>query len=108
MDNQTDKNKDNNKKQESDPFKMTAGFEMWQKYMTNLMNNYNNFIQDTQKIGELYKETVKTTERMSELFQELSRNAEKMNKIYLETVKTTEKINKYWMTNFWNDSTKNK
>ena len=88
-----------------DPF--TSGVAIWQKYIENSMKTYNEFMKDSQRIGELYKENVKTIERMSKLFQELSINAENMTKLNRETVQITERMNKFWL-DFWRLSTQDK
>ena len=71
--------------------------EFWQKYSTNWMEQYEEFIKDIQRIGELQKESLKNTQRMSELYKELVGTVENMNLLYKESVKITERMTTYWV-----------
>lgn len=79
------------------PNPFTSMIEFWQKYSTNWMEQYGEFIKDIQRIGELQKESLKNTQRMSELYKELVGTVENMNLLYKESVKITERMTRYWV-----------
>lgn len=83
----------------SDPF--TSGMVFWQKYISNLFSVYNQFIDDMQRMNQIYRESAELTKEMGSLYKELAIHIEKMNQLYQESVKITEKMNKYWVENIW-------
>ena len=75
----------------SDPFGL--GIIFWQKYVSNFLSIYNQFIQDTQRMNQVYRESAEITKEMGSLY--------KMNNLYRESTEITERMSKYWLDNIW-------
>ena len=83
----------------SDPF--TSGMVFWQKYISNLFSVYNQFIDDMQRMNQIYHDTAELTKEIGSLYNELAIRIEKINKLYQESATITERMNKYWLENIW-------
>jgi uncharacterized membrane protein (DUF106 family) len=83
----------------SDPFGL--GIIFWQKYVSNFLSIYNQFIQDTQRMNQVYRESAEITKEMGSLYKELAVRIEKMNNLYRESTEITERMSKYWLDNIW-------
>jgi Lon protease-like protein len=83
----------------SDPFGL--GILFWQKYISNFLSIYNQFIQDTQRMNQVYRESAEITKEMGSLYKELAVRIEKMNNLYRESTEITERMSKYWLDNIW-------
>ena len=98
MDNHSNPDKKNNF-DKNDPFGI--GIIFWQKYVSNFLSMYNQFIQDTQRMNQVYRESAEITKEMGSLYHELALRIEKMNKLYRESTEITERMSKYWLDNIW-------
>src|SRR5687768_1792756 len=98
MDNSSNLDKKDNFNK-SDPFGL--GLLFWQKYVSNFLSIYNQFIQDTQRMNQVYRESAEITKEMGSLYHELALRIEKMNKLYRESTEITERMSKYWLDNIW-------
>ena len=98
MDNHSNSDKKNNF-DKNDPFGI--GIVFWQKYVSNFLSMYNQFIQDTQRMNQVYRESAEITKEMGSLYHELALRIEKMNKLYRESTEITERMSKYWLDNIW-------
>ena len=83
----------------SDPF--TSGMAFWQNYISNLFSVYNQFIDDIQRMNQLYRESAELTKEMGTLYKELAIHIEKLNQLYQESAEITQRMNKYWLENIW-------
>ena len=83
----------------SDPF--TSGMAFWQNYISDLFSIYNQFIDDMQRMNQIYRESAELTKEMGDLYKELAIRIEQMNKLYRESAEITERMNKYWLENIW-------
>ena len=83
----------------SDPF--TSGMAFWQNYISNLFSVYTQFIDDIQKMNQIYRESAEITKEMGTLYKELAVHIEKMNQLYRESAEITDRMNKYWLENIW-------
>jgi hypothetical protein len=83
----------------NDPFGI--GILFWQKYVSNFLSMYNQFIQDTQRMNQVYRESAEITKEMGSLYHDLALRIEKMNKLYRESTEITERMSKYWLDNIW-------
>lgn len=83
----------------NDPFGI--GILFWQKYVSNFLSMYNQFIQDTQRMNQVYRESAEITKEMGSLYHDLAVLIEKMNKLYRESTEITERMSKYWLDNIW-------
>jgi hypothetical protein len=98
MDNHSNSDK-KNKFDKNDPFGI--GILFWQKYVSNFLSMYNQFIQDTQRMNQVYRESAEITKEMGSLYHELALRIEKMNKLYRESTEITERMSTYWLDNLW-------
>ena len=98
MDNHSNLDKKDNF-DKNDPFGI--GIIFWQKYVSNFLSMYNQFIQDTQRMNQVYRESAEITKEMGSLYHELALRIEKMNKLYRESTEITERMSKYWLDNIW-------
>ena len=98
MDNHSNHDKKDNF-DKNDPFGI--GIIFWQKYVSNFLSMYNQFIQDTQRMNQVYRESAEITKEMGSLYHELALRIEKMNKLYRESTEITERMSKYWLDNIW-------
>jgi hypothetical protein len=62
---------------------------------------YNQFIQDTQRMNQVYRESAEITKEMGSLYKELAVRIEKMNFLYRESTEITERMSKSWLDNIW-------
>jgi Lon protease-like protein len=98
MDDSSNVNKKDNFNK-SDPFGL--GILFWEKYVSNFLSIYNQFIQDTQRMNQVYRESAEITKEMGSLYKELAIRIEKMNNLYRESTEITERMSKYWIDNIW-------
>ena len=83
----------------SDPF--TSGMAFWQNYISDLFSIYNQFIDDIQRMSQIYRESAELTKEMGTLYKELAIHIEKMNQLYRESAELTDRMNKYCVENIW-------
>ena len=98
MDNHSNSDKKNNF-EKNDPFGL--GMHFWQNYVSNFISIYNQFIQDTQRMNQVYRESAEITKEMGSLYKELAVRIEKMNFLYHESTEITERMSKSWLDNIW-------
>lgn len=96
MDNHSNVNKKDNF-DKNDPF--GPGMLFWQNSVSNFISIYNQFIQDTQRMNQVYRESAEITKEMGSLYKELALRIEKMNNLYRESTEITERMSKSWLDN---------
>ncbi|MGZ5501087.1 MAG: hypothetical protein ACXWEW_08065, partial [Nitrososphaeraceae archaeon] len=61
----------------------------------------NQFIEDTQRMNQVFRESAEITKEMGSLYKELAVRIEKMNFLYRESTEITERMSKSWLDNIW-------